>query len=51
MVWAADWMLVARGRAIFEDELVSAASLPRLPRAGQVLWTDDWSNLLRVVRR
>jgi hypothetical protein len=51
MVWAADWMLVARGRAFFEDEVVSAASLPRLPRSGQVLWTDDWSNLLRVVKR
>jgi hypothetical protein len=51
MVWAADWMLVSRGRAFFEDEVVSAASLPRLPRASEVLWTDDWSNLLRVVRR
>jgi hypothetical protein len=51
MIWASDWMLVSRGRAFFEDEVVSAASLPRLPRAGEILWTDDWSNLLRVVKR
>ncbi len=51
MLWSSDWMLVARGRAFFEDEVVSAATLPRLPRAGEVLWTDDWSNLLRVVKR
>ncbi|HSD25938.1 MAG TPA: fused MFS/spermidine synthase, partial [Vicinamibacteria bacterium] len=51
MLWSSDWMLVARGAGFFEDEVVSAATLPRLPRAGEVLWTDDWSNLLRVVRR
>jgi hypothetical protein len=51
MAWASDWMLVARDRALLEDEVISAATLPRLPRAGEVLWTDDWSNLLRVVKR
>ncbi len=51
VLWASDWMLVARGPSFFEDEVVSAASLPRLPRAGEVLWTDDWSDLLRVVKR
>ena len=47
MLWSSDWMLVARDRALFEDEVVSAATLPRLPGAGEVVWTDDWSNLLR----
>jgi spermidine synthase len=51
MLWASDWMLVARGRAVLDDEVISAATLPRLRGAGEVLWTDDWSNLLRVVKR
>jgi spermidine synthase len=51
MLWSSDWMLVSRGPAFFEDEVVSAATLPRLAGAGVVLWTDDWSNLLRVVKR
>ena len=51
MLWSSDWMLVARGRRFLEDEVVSAATLPRLARAGEVVWTDDWSDLLRVVKR
>jgi hypothetical protein len=51
MLWSSDWMLVSRGPAFLEDELVSAATLPRLAGAGVVPWTDDWSNLLRVVKR
>jgi spermidine synthase len=51
MLWASDWMLVARGRAVLDDEVISAATLPRLRGAGEVLWTDDWSNLLPVVKR
>jgi hypothetical protein len=50
MLWSSDWMLVTRDAAFFQDEVVSAASLPRLAGAGEVAWTDDWSNLLRVVR-
>ena len=50
MLWSSDWMLVARDRAVFQDEVVSAATLPRLAGAGEVVWTDDWSNVLRVVR-
>ncbi len=51
VLWSSDWMLVARDRALLEDEVVSAATLPRLPHADEVAWTDDWSDLLRVVRR
>jgi spermidine synthase len=51
MLWSSDWMLVARGRAFFQDEVVSAATLPPLAGADEVAWTDDWSNLLRVVKR
>ena len=49
--WSSDWMLVARDRALLDDEVVSAATLPRLPGAGEISWTDDWSDLLRVVKR
>ncbi len=51
ILWSSDWMLVARDRALLADEVVGAATLPRLARADEVLWTDDWSNLLRVVKR
>jgi hypothetical protein len=48
--WSSDWMLVAADRALLDDEAVSAATLPPLGR-GDVLWTDDWSNLLGVLKR
>jgi spermidine synthase len=51
MLWSSDWMLVARDRTILEDEAVSAATLPHLARADEVVWTDAWSDLLRVVKR
>ena len=44
-------MVVTRERALLEDEVVSAATLPRLPHAGAVVWTDDWSDLLGVLKR
>jgi hypothetical protein len=50
LLWASDWMLLARDRAFLDDEVVGAATLPS-PGRGEVLWTDDWSNLLRVVKR
>jgi spermidine synthase len=50
-LWSSDWMLVARDRAFLDDEVVSAGTLSRLPRSGEVLWTDDWSDLFRVLKR
>jgi hypothetical protein len=50
-LWSSDWMLVTRARALLEDEAVSAASLPPLGRPQPVLWTDEWSDLWRVLRR
>jgi hypothetical protein len=44
-------MLVTRDRALLEDEVVSAATLPPLPHAGAVVWTDDWSNPLGILKR
>lgn len=48
--WSSDWMLVARDRALLEDERVSAATLPRLRGARDLLWTDGWSNLFTVLK-
>jgi hypothetical protein len=49
--WGSDWMLLARDPALLRDEVMDAASLPPLGRARRVLWTDDWSDLLRVLKR
>jgi spermidine synthase len=51
MRWSSDWMLVARDRTLLDDEAVSAATLPRLRGAFDLLWTDDWSNLFSVLKR
>jgi hypothetical protein len=50
LLWSSDWMVVTRDRALLDDEVVSAATLPPLPEAGAVVWTDDWSNLLAVLK-
>ena len=51
LLWSSDWMLVTRDRALLEDDLVSAATLPRLPGASTVVWRDDWSDLLGALKR
>ncbi len=51
LLWSSDWMLVTRDRALLEDELVRAATLPRLPGASTVVWRDDWSDLLGALKR
>jgi hypothetical protein len=51
LLWSSDWMVVTRDRALLEDEVVSAATLPPLPHAGAVVWTDDWSDPLGVRKR
>ena len=51
LLWSSDWMVVTRDRALLEDEVVSAATLPLLPHAGAVVWTDDWSDLFGVLKR
>ena len=49
--WSSDWMLLARDRALLDEEVVSAATLPPQGRADEIPWTDDWSNLFRVLKR
>ncbi len=50
-LWSSDWMLVSRERTFLQDELISAASLPPLDRSAPLVWTDDWSDLVRVLKR
>jgi hypothetical protein len=51
LAWGCDWMLLARERSTLGDEALSAATLPPLPRSGEVVWTDGWSDLLAVLKR
>ena len=50
-LWSSDWMLVARERRLLEDEVIDAASLPPLDGSLPLVWTDDWSDLVRVLKR
>jgi hypothetical protein len=49
--WGSDWVLVALDPGPLRDEVIDAASLPALGRPERVVWTDDWSDLLRVLKR
>jgi spermidine synthase len=49
-LWSSDWMIVAEGPTLLDDEVVSAATLPRGEGDRQVLWTDDWSDPFRVLK-
>jgi hypothetical protein len=52
VLWSSEWMLLARDRGLLDDDAVSAATLPPLAGAlPPVLWTDDWSDLLGVLKR
>ncbi|HVO09668.1 MAG TPA: fused MFS/spermidine synthase [Vicinamibacteria bacterium] len=51
VLWSSDWMLVGPEKGLLDDELISAASLPPLGRRRPVLWSDDWSDLVRVLKR
>jgi hypothetical protein len=51
LLWSSDWMVVSRGRAPLEDEVLSAATLPLLPHEGAIAWTDGWTDLARVIKR
>ena len=51
VLWSSDWMLVGRGGGVLDDELVSAGSLPPLGSRSDVVWTDDWSDLVSVLKR
>ena len=45
-----DWTLVTAGRAFLESEAVGRAQSPVEVPAGLSLWTDDFNNLLRILK-
>jgi hypothetical protein len=48
---ASDWVLVASDRVPFTDPLFHAAGIkPAAPRPGLRPWTDDYSNLLQILK-
>jgi len=51
VLWSSDWMVVAEDFGLLDDEVVSAATLPRRPGDRQIAWTDEWSDPLRVLKR
>jgi hypothetical protein len=48
--WGSDWMLLAHDATVLRDEVIDAATLPALRRLDRVLWTDQWSDLLRILK-
>jgi SAM-dependent methyltransferase len=46
----ATWVLVAGRGAFFDRDFIDQASTPPRPIAGLRVWTDDYSNLLQVLR-
>lgn len=52
VLWSSEWMVLARDRALLDDDAVSAATLPPLPGdPAPVVWTDDWSDLIGALKR
>jgi hypothetical protein len=50
-VWSSDWVLLVRDPSLLLDPEVDRAALPlAVGEPGLPLWTDDYSNLLRVLR-
>jgi hypothetical protein len=48
---ASDWVLLASNRAPFTDGLFHASGIkPAAPRPGLRPWTDDYSNLLQILK-
>ena len=46
----ATWVLMSGRRTFFDSEFIKQASAPPRQIAGLRVWTDDYSNLLRVLR-
>ena len=46
----ATWVLVSGRQTFFESEFIKQATAPPRQITGLRVWTDDYSNLLRVLR-
>jgi hypothetical protein len=50
-LWGSEWMLLSPDPSRLRDEAIDAASLPELGRPERIVWTDEWSDVLRVIKR
>ncbi|MCW5980140.1 MAG: fused MFS/spermidine synthase [Bryobacteraceae bacterium] len=44
------WALVTRNGALFDEPHLKAAGVPLAPRPGVRMWTDDYSNLVQIMK-
>jgi len=51
VLWGSEWMLLSPDPSRLRDEAIDAASLPELGKPEPIVWTDEWSDLLRVLKR
>jgi hypothetical protein len=49
-IYGAEWMLVADGRGILDHPVLRGRVQPAPAGGGLRLWTDDYSNLLQILR-
>ena len=49
-VFGATWVLVTADRSFFDQTLLRGIALPVQPSPRVRLWTDDYSNLLRILK-
>jgi SAM-dependent methyltransferase len=50
LVYGATWVLLSDDPALFRKPAISQAGGPVPPRRGQQVWTDDYSNLVRILK-
>jgi spermidine synthase len=49
-VWGATWVLLSRDRRVLEGPAIRAIARPLAGKKGVRMWTDDYSNLFRVLK-
>ncbi len=49
-IFGASWVLVTGRRDFFDQPLLKPAAVPIAPRGSLRLWTDDYSNLFRILK-
>ncbi len=50
LILAADWVLVTNNPAVLENPAMKVHSAPIAARTGLRPWTDDYNNLLQILR-
>jgi hypothetical protein len=47
---SSDWMLLSDDRLVLDQPLIRQATVALPERAGELAWTDDYSNIVQVMR-